>query len=122
MEEQNTIQAPGPKEKKPLSTNPESVRRRESRQRKREEKLSALPPEPRKKKIEALWEKNRAALSVVERKKLDDHISEWNYIVFLCLDDSRRIRNKEEYGSTTDGPPFCLEQDFAEIEAFAKRF
>ena len=118
MEEQNTIQAPGPKEKKPLSTNPESVRRREYRQRKRDEKIAALPPEPRQKKIKAQWEKNRAALSVTERKKLDDHISEWNYIVMLCLDDSRRIRN----GSTEDGPSFCPEQDFAEIEAFAKRF
>src|SRR5260370_20675491 len=39
MEEQDTIQAPGPsKEKKALSTNPDSVRRREYRQRKREEK------------------------------------------------------------------------------------
>src|SRR5260370_36918263 len=103
MEEQNIT--PGTKEKKPLSNNPESVRRRESRRREREEKLSALPPEPRKKKIEALWEKNRAALSVTERKKLDDHISEWNYIVMLCLDDSRRIRNKEDYGSTDDRPP-----------------
>jgi len=101
----------------------DAERKQKERQKAREEKTAALPPESKQKKIEALWENNRAALSATERKKLDDHVSEWEYIVMLCLDDSRRIRNKEEYGST-DGvwPPFCPEQDFAEIEAFAKRF
>ncbi len=121
MEEQNTIQAPGPKEKKPFSTNPDSVRRREYRQRKREEKTAGLPPEYKRKKIEELWQTNRAALSAEERKKLDDHVSDWVYIFHLMHDTSQHIRDNGRYN---DDPiyPICPEQHFAEIEAFAKRF
>ncbi len=59
-EQQNTIQAPGPsKEKKALSTNPDSVRRREYRQRKREEKeVKAADGES----ISELWQRNSKRL------------------------------------------------------------
>ena len=73
--------------------------------------------------IEQTWGRNLYQLSTEERKQLEDHVSDFRYIVMLCRVGSQGIRDGVAYGSDKEhGIEFYPDQFFAEVEAFAKGF
>ena len=83
------------------------------------------------KTIKKIWRENFQTRSETERERVNNLVQDWNYI-FGLLFLGYRLRTvsrqpwKEEfpaYGSVDDKgyyPPFCPEQDFAEVEEYAR--
>ena len=78
----------------------------------------------KRKLIETQWEKNLNRLSQAERKKVEDHRAEHEYICSAMVLDSHRMRDNTPYGvAEKEGDtPFYPERLLFEVEDFARRF